>query len=47
MIILHPCTHPKEAQRIKVIETIVNCETTVIVCSLCGEHLTEPETECR
>ena len=29
------CTHPKEAQRIKAVETIVNCETTVIVCGLC------------
>ena len=31
---------------LKVIESIVTCETTVEVCENCGEILTEPKTYC-
>lgn len=39
-----PCDHEKT--HIKVIESIVTCETTVEVCEDCGKILTEPKTDC-
>jgi len=39
------CSH-QFPSKIKVIESSVNCETTVEVCPLCGEHLSQPKTEC-
>lgn len=38
------CLH--ENTQIKVLEVIVTCETTVVICSKCKIHLTEPKTEC-
>tara|TARA_R100000655_G_scaffold109863_1_gene166000 strand:+ start:2908 stop:3174 length:267 start_codon:yes stop_codon:yes gene_type:complete len=41
------CKHPEMAHYTKILQEIVNCETTVTACALCGKHLTEPETDCR
>lgn len=41
-----PCTHPEDDRVIKVVGGSVTCETTVIMCSICKEFLTEPETDC-
>jgi len=38
------CSHKN--QRIKVIATVVTCETTVIVCTECKQELTKPKTDC-
>jgi hypothetical protein len=35
-----------ETTEIKVINAIVTCETTVIICSECKKELSEPKTEC-
>lgn len=40
------CKHPAKAQIKKVIRGLLCCETTVIQCSDCGEHLTPQETNC-
>lgn len=40
------CPHPKDRQFIRVINTVVTCETTVVYCADCGEVLTEPKTDC-
>jgi len=40
------CKHPPVAHKIVVIESNVNCETTVIECAFCHTRLTEPETDC-
>lgn len=40
------CTHPPEAQKTEVLETCVNCDTTVVVCHWCGKQLSEPKTDC-
>jgi hypothetical protein len=37
---------PHDIAETRVIETIVTCETTVLVCTECGEQLSEPKTEC-
>ena len=37
---------PLPEKHIKVIGGAVNCETTVEACTLCGQHLTEPNTDC-
>jgi hypothetical protein len=37
---------PHDIAEIRVIESIATCETTVIVCTQCGEHLSTPKTEC-
>lgn len=38
------CPHPETY--LKVLEEIVNCETTVTACRQCGKHLNKPETDC-
>lgn len=38
---------PHKIIYLKVIESIVNCETTVEVCEDCGKIVTEPKTDCR
>lgn len=40
------CPHPEDYNYLKVTHAILNCETTVTACRLCGKHLTEPKTEC-
>jgi len=40
------CKHPPVAHRTIVLESVVTCETVVTQCAFCGEHLTEPETDC-
>lgn len=37
---------PHDIAIIKVLESIVTCETTVLVCTECGEELEKPKTEC-
>jgi len=37
---------PHDIAKIKVLESIVTCETTVLVCTECGEELEKPKTEC-
>jgi len=37
---------PHNIAVIKVIETVVTCETTVLVCTECGKELEQPKTEC-
>ena len=37
---------PHDIAEIRVIESVVTCETTVLVCTECGEYLSEPKTEC-
>ncbi len=37
---------PHNIVYLKVIESIVTCETTVEVCQDCGKILTEPKTNC-
>lgn len=39
------CTHPKEPI-IKLLGSNCTCEVTVLACPDCGEHLSEPETDC-
>lgn len=41
------CIHPLFSRYTHVVETAVNCETTVQKCALCGKTLTEPKTDCR
>lgn len=40
------CNCPHHISKMKVISSIVTCETTVEVCEDCGQVLTEPKTEC-
>jgi hypothetical protein len=40
------CPHTY-GEKIKVIQSTVTCETTVIVCAFCQKELTEPKIECR
>lgn len=37
---------PHDIAEIKVIESVVTCEKTVLVCTECGKELEEPKTEC-
>lgn len=37
---------PHDIATIKVIESVATCETTVLVCTKCGETLEKPKTEC-
>ena len=37
---------PHDIAEIRVIESIATCETTVLVCTECGEELEKPKTEC-
>jgi hypothetical protein len=37
---------PHDIAETRVIESVATCETTVLVCTQCGKHLTEPKTEC-
>ena len=37
---------PHDIAEIKVLETVGTCETTVLVCTECGEELEKPKTEC-
>jgi hypothetical protein len=37
---------PHDITKTKVMESVATCETTVLVCTKCGEQLTEPKTEC-
>ena len=37
---------PHDISEIRVIESIATCETTVLVCTECGEELEKPKTEC-
>lgn len=39
-----PCQHDRT--HIKVKELTGTCETTVEVCSSCGQEVTQPKTEC-
>ncbi|HLT54397.1 MAG TPA: hypothetical protein VKZ97_10910 [Flavobacteriaceae bacterium] len=41
------CTHPPLARFMHVVDSNVNCETTVIKCALCSETLTEPKSDCK
>lgn len=38
------CSHKN--QQIKVTESTVTCETTVIICTDCKKILTKPKTDC-
>jgi hypothetical protein len=38
------CLH--DIAEIIVIHSVCTCETTVLVCTQCGEQLTQPKTEC-
>ncbi|CAD0004422.1 hypothetical protein FLACHUCJ7_01853 [Flavobacterium chungangense] len=38
------CSHREK--KIKVLDAVCGCETTVIVCCDCEKELTEPKTEC-
>jgi hypothetical protein len=38
------CSH--DITEIRVIAAVATCETTVLVCTECGEQLTQPKTEC-
>lgn len=42
-MITDQCHH--DIAEIKVLDSVATCETTVIVCSDCGEHLSKPKTE--
>lgn len=37
---------PHDIAEIVVLESVVTCERTVLVCSECGEQLEKPKTEC-
>jgi hypothetical protein len=37
---------PHDIAETRVIESVATCETTVLVCTQCGEQLTQPKTEC-
>lgn len=37
---------PHDIAEIRVLEAACGCETTVEVCTECGEQLSEPKTEC-
>jgi hypothetical protein len=37
---------PHEITKIRVLESIATCETTVLVCMECGLELETPKTEC-
>jgi hypothetical protein len=37
---------PHDIAETRVIESIATCETTVLVCTECGEELEKPKTEC-
>lgn len=37
---------PHDIAEIKVLESIVTCETTVLVCTECGEEIEKPKTDC-
>ncbi|MDN3673102.1 hypothetical protein QWY99_08585 [Flavobacterium branchiarum] len=37
---------PHDIAKIKVIEIVVTCETTQLVCAKCGEALEPSKTEC-
>lgn len=39
------CKHPNIIT--EVLQTVVNCETTIDVCADCDKRLSEPKTECR
>lgn len=38
---------PHDIAEIRVIETTVTCETTVLFCSECNAQLSKPKIECR
>jgi len=40
------CKHPASARKTIVLGSAVTCETTVTKCAFCGEHLTQPQTDC-
>lgn len=40
------CPHTY-GEKIKVIESTLTCEKTVVVCAFCQKELTEPKTDCR
>ena len=44
-LIQDTCLHRNT--KTQVIESIVNCETTIIICQDCGMKLTQPKIECR
>lgn len=37
---------PHDIAETRVIESVATCETTVLVCTQCGEQLSTPKTEC-
>ncbi len=37
---------PHNDKYLRVVESCVNCETTVLVCKSCGQILSEPKIEC-
>lgn len=37
---------PHDIATIKVLESVATCETTVLVCTACGEEIEKPKTEC-
>lgn len=37
---------PHDIAEVRVIESVATCETTVLVCTQCGEYLSNPKTEC-
>ncbi|WP_269222035.1 hypothetical protein [Flavobacterium sp. IMCC34518] len=37
---------PHDIAEIVVLESIVTCERTILVCAECGEPLSEPKIEC-
>jgi hypothetical protein len=37
---------PHDIAEIRVLESVATCETTVLVCTECGEELENPKTEC-
>ncbi|MFE3849110.1 hypothetical protein ACFX5D_14145 [Flavobacterium sp. LB3P45] len=37
---------PHDIAEIRVIESVATCETTVLVCTECGEELEKPKTDC-
>ena len=41
------CNCPHWIAEIKVVESIVTCETTITICTNCKQELTEPKTDCR
>ena len=40
------CSHPKDAQITKVVETLFICETTAVYCTKCKTYITQPEIDC-